>query len=121
MNPLLKMFQFPPTIILCHRKKNLKKCSLSGLKTREDCRFFTYPTDQVLDLTDYVFLTFEAPPLSQADGHYGLFLLEGTWRYAQKMEQNLSYQAQLIRRSIPQRFRTAYPPTQEKWIDPEKG
>ena len=115
------MFHFPPTLILRHRKENLKKCSLSGLETRNDCRFFTYPADTLPDLAGYILLTPDAPPLSKADSHFGLFLLDGTWRYAEKMAKALPIPHQFISRSIPEGFRTAYPRTQEAWIDPEKG
>lgn len=37
------MQSFPPTIVLRHRKENLKKCSLRGLESRQDFLFFTYP------------------------------------------------------------------------------
>lgn len=112
------MFYFPPTIILRHRKENLKKCSLRGLERREDFRFFTYPQETVPDLTGYILLTPEAPPLSKEDAAYGLFLIDGTWRYAEKMVRSCS---PMECRSIPENFRTAYPRSQEGWINPEKG
>lgn len=115
------MLHFPPTIILRHRKENLKKCSLRGLENREDFIFFTYPKDNLPDLMGYIFLTPEAPPLAPEDGGCGLFLVDGTWRYAEKMVKSLPNPRQFVSRSIPEGFQTAYPRSQEGWINPEKG
>lgn len=115
------MFHFPPTIILRHRKENLKKCSLRGIEARGDCRFFTYPIDTLPDLTGYILLTPDAPPLCKQDGDHGLFLVDGTWRYAATMIKHLPNPSQFTYRSIPNGFKTAYPRTQTGWIDPDKG
>lgn len=114
------MMEFPPTLILRHRKENLKKCSLRGLEEREDMHFFTYPLIQPLpDLKDYVVLTLDAPPLSREDAAFGLFLIDGTWRYAAKMVKVLpqSFRA----RSLPPIAKTAYPRCQEDCSDPSRG
>jgi len=100
-----------PTIILRHRKENLKKCSLRGIETRPDCRFFTYPRDPLPDLSNYILLTPEAPPLSQQDAHLGLLLVDGTWRYAETMIKDIP--PLIARRSLPPLFKTAYPRRQE--------
>jgi pre-rRNA-processing protein TSR3 len=50
------MSRFLPTIILRHKKENLKKCSLRGLEPREDLRFFTYPHKMDFSLDGYVML-----------------------------------------------------------------
>ncbi len=109
------MFQFPPTLILRHRRENLKKCSLTGLEGRPDMRFFTYPDAQLPDLSNYILLTLGAPPLSCADSHLGIVLVDGTWRYAEKMVQSL-YVAEAtkrpqkaLERSLPPLCTTAYP------------
>jgi pre-rRNA-processing protein TSR3 len=85
------MILFPPTIILRHRKENLKKCTLHGLEERPDFRFFTYPRDELPDLSNYLLLTIDAPPLDKKDGDLGIFLIDGTWAYAQLMERQLRY------------------------------
>ncbi len=113
------MFSFPPTIILRHKRENLQKCSLRGLESREDIHFFTYPRDQLPDLSGYFLLSMDGPPLSKKDGHLGLFLLDGTWRYAEKMQRLLS--SPLPTRSIPQGFTTAYPRKQDDCKDPCRG
>ena len=117
------MLHFPPTIILRHKRENLKKCSLRGLEQRKDMVFLTYPsclmTGLIPDLTGYCVLTLDAPVLSLEDAHLGLFLIDGTWRYAEKMAK--SVQGPYICRSLPSHFRTAYPRRQLDCPDPERG
>jgi pre-rRNA-processing protein TSR3 len=115
------MLTFPPTIILRHRKENLKKCSLRGLETRSDCLFLTYPKDSVPDLSHYFLLAIEAPVLSEADKELGIFLIDGTWRYAKLMEKQYPQPHLLQRRSLPPGFRTAYPRKQSDCPDPCRG
>ena len=106
-----KMKPFPPTIILRHRKENLKKCSLRGLENRPDMHFFTYPLESPQpNLESYVVLAVDAPPLTGEDKDKGIFLIDGTWRYAEKMLQSLHRPLPL--RSLPE-VATAYPRRQE--------
>lgn len=109
-----------PTIILRHRKENLKKCSLRGLESREDFRFLRYPCTALPNLAGYCLLTIDAPLLSQEDAALGLFLIDGTWRYAEKMEKSVPEEG-LIKRSLPDHFRTAYPRYQTACLEPERG
>ena len=114
-----------PTIILRHRKENLKKCSLRGLEKRNDLSFYTYPTSMDLNLEGYVMLYLDpnSPKvLSQEDKNYGLFLLDSTWNYEKKMhDQILKNHPKIIYRSLPDHFVTAYPRIQTGCVDPEKG
>ncbi len=107
------------TVILRHRRENLKKCSLRGLEKRPDFRFFTYPQDILPNLHSYILLKQGAPPLTQADRDKGLFLIDGTWRLAAVMEKTVPQG--LISRSLPEHFRTAYPRKQTSCPDPETG
>lgn len=103
---------FPPTIILRHRRENLKKCSLRGLESRADMIFYSYPLKQQLpDLTGYVVLALNAPPLTLEDADKGIFLIDGTWRYAEKMLSTLKSPLEV--RSLPASAQTAYPRKQE--------
>jgi len=105
-------------VIVRHRKENLKKCSLRGLETRADFLFVPYPLrDPLPCLDNYVVLSLEGPPLSQGDEERGLVLLDGTWRYAQKMAATVSH---LPRRSLPS-LQTAYPRRQEDCHDQSRG
>ena len=117
------MLQFPPTLILRHRKENLKKCSLRGLETREDFKFFTYPKDFLPPLDNYILLTLGAPPLSEKDSAFGLFLIDATWRYAGIMLNNIPslIMHKCLQRSLPADLRTAYPRQQNDCPDPEAG
>ena len=115
------MFLFPYTIILRHRKENLKKCSLRGLELRDDFRFFTYPTDTLPDLSNYMALTLDAEPLTEADASHGLFLIDGTWRYAALMFKQLPTPHLFKTRSLPPTMRTAYPRKQTDCPDPAQG
>ncbi len=115
------MQSFPPTVVLRHRKESLKKCSLSGLESREDFRFFTYPTSTVPELPNHIILSLDAPPLTVEDAPYGLFVMDATWRYAQQMMARTPIQPTWKLRSIPAHFRTAYPRRQTECSDPERG
>lgn len=117
---------YPPTIIVRHRRENLKKCSLRGLEKRADFCFFTYPDciqgkQSLPPLENYMALDLEGPPLSKADAHLGLVLLDATWRLAGKMNSQIVPLQKVIRRSIPQGFQTAYPRRQEDCLDPNAG
>jgi len=113
------MTQFPPTVILRHRRENLKKCSLIGLEKRSDCLFFTYPKDPLPDLSSYVLLKVDAPPLTEADRDKGLFLIDGTWRLSKIMEKQIKQPMEA--RSLPGSFQTAYPRRQTGCPDPKAG
>jgi len=115
------MQSFPPTIILRHRRENLKKCSLRGLEGRDDMRFFRYPGPVLPDLQGYIVLGMDAPILSEDDQDAGLFILDGTWRYAARMWENTAEIKKLTVRSLPKNIRTAYPRKQEDCPDPERG
>lgn len=113
------MTAFLPTIILRHRRENLKKCSLRGLETRADMHFYNYPLKRDLpDLSNYVVLALDAPLLSEEDADKGILLIDGTWRYAEKMFQALPAPFEV--RSLPA-AKTAYPRRQDDCSDPTRG
>ncbi|MBU6383639.1 MAG: hypothetical protein KGQ49_04195 [Verrucomicrobia bacterium] len=96
------------TVIVRHRRENLKKCSLRGLEKRDDLRFYTYPIQQLPDLTGAILLKVGAPPLTIEDQERTILLIDGTWRLAAIMEHQLP---PLETRSLPTHFQTAYPRT----------
>src|SRR5947209_7582266 len=113
---------FPPTFVIRHRQENLKKCSLHGLEERPDFVFLTYPYRDLPDLTGYVVLMLNAPPLTLEEASRGIILLDATWRYAKKMIQPFLHQDhRYIYRSLPSHYKTAYPRRQEDCSDPERG
>jgi pre-rRNA-processing protein TSR3 len=114
---------FLPTIVLRHRLENLKKCSLKGLETRPDFIFYSYPKDDLskVDLSNYILLALDAPPLTYADADQGIFILDATWRYSKKMLLSLPQNSKFSMRSIPPQFRTAYPRRQQDCSHPDQG
>lgn len=115
------MQSFPLTYVLRHQRENLKKCSLRGLEKRDDCKFFTYPTSILPDTSNHFLLAMDAPPLQSSDKDKGIFLLDATWRYAEKMLKFVESKKVIEKRSIPSGFRTAYPRRQDDCPDPEAG
>jgi pre-rRNA-processing protein TSR3 len=113
------MSQYLPTIILRHRRENLKKCSLTGLESRPDMEFYTYPKSHLPEKQNYIILSMDGPELSMADKDYGIYLIDGTWKLAEKMTSTLTFSP--IERSLPKHFRTAYPRRQTGCADPEVG
>ena len=110
-----------PTIILRHKKENLKKCSLKGLEDRKDMQFFTYPKQKVFDLTQYVVLDVDAPMLSKKDADKGIFLIDGTWNYAMQMKKHVFNAQNVQRRCLPATNLTAYPRKQTGCTLPNEG
>lgn len=115
------MQEFPPTVVLRHTRENLKKCSLTGLENRSDFNFYTYPKSQVPQLPNYIMLSFDGPVLTAEDAGKGLFILDGTWRYAEKMFLNTPSIHHLEKRSLPIGFKTAYPRRQDDCEDQDRG
>jgi pre-rRNA-processing protein TSR3 len=108
-----------PTIILRHRRENLKKCSLTGLETHPALHFLTYPTSALPNLSNYIVLKVGAPPLTVADASKGLFLIDATWRLAGVMAKVMP--EGLEERSLPLGFKTAYPRRNTDCLDPTAG
>lgn len=115
------MQTFPKTLIIRHARENLKKCSLRGLESSGDYLFLTYPGLVLPDLTGYFLLSIEGEVLSSEDSTKGMLLLDGTWRYAMKMQKFVLERFDLPKRKLPDQFRTAYPRRQEECLDPERG
>lgn len=106
------------TLLMRHRRENLKKCSLFGLEGRSDLHFLTYPKDPWPDLSSYLLLKVGAPTLTFADKEWGILILDGTWRLASLMERQCP---PIETRSLPWQFCTAYPRRQTECPDPQKG
>jgi pre-rRNA-processing protein TSR3 len=115
------MSLFPSTIVIRHRKENLKKCSLSGLEGRKDFIFFRYPLEKPVSLSNYILLTLNAEEeLAANDAGCGLLLLDATWRYAQAMEKALPMDG-VVKKRLPHPLITAYPRKQNDCVDPNAG
>jgi pre-rRNA-processing protein TSR3 len=81
--------------------------------------FITYPVCPWPDLSTCLLLSVEGEPLTQADLGRPLLLIDGTWRLAKTMEQQLPFS--LPRRRLPSWIRTAYPRRQTECPNPETG
>ena len=108
---------FPPTIIVRDSHENPRKCSVLPLRGREGLVFFTWPLGQRPPLEGYVRLAAEGPELSEADAGQGILLLDGSWRWAEKMTRDFL--------DVPPRsltgYRTAYPRVSKLGTDPDNG
>jgi len=91
-----------------------------GLEERIDLRFYTYPwKEKQPNLSSYIVLALDAPLLTEKDTEKGIFLIDGTWRYAEKMFTSLTPPFEL--RSLPATCQTAYPRRQKDCLDPTRG
>src|SRR5262245_55094186 len=107
----------PPTVIVRHPRENPRKCSVLPLRGRADVVFLAYPVRHWPDLTGYVRLAAEGPPLSAADAGAGILLLDGSWRWAGAMERDF---ADVPPRSLAG-WQTAYPRVSKLGTDPDNG
>lgn len=111
-----------PTIIIRHRKENKKKCTLEPLRSLEGFDFYHYPKTKELPCLDsYVLLDFDGPPLSLEDRDKEIILIDGTWKYAEKMYKDLFLDAKVSKRSLPSSIVTAYPRKQDDCSNPDRG
>lgn len=113
----------PKTLIIRHRKENLKKCSLRGLEKKPEFLFYQYPLHELPPLAEHgVLLCLEGEEeLSSADSGANLILIDATWRYAQKMIRALQFPEKLKKRRLPKTILTAYPRKQEDCPEPGHG
>lgn len=120
---MFRMNDYPATIIIRHKKENLKKCSLSGLEQRPDFFFFRYPLNVALpSLCNYILLTVDAESeLSIKDQSSGLLIIDGTWAYAEKMMAHLPEMGNIQTRRVPENLVTAYPRRQQDCSQPLRG
>ena len=107
----------PTTIIVVHRAEKRSKCSVEPLRKTGEFIFWRYPKRGVEPVEGYVRLGLGGPQLSIEDGERGLLLLDGSWRWAAKMEK--SYTDVPVRSLGP--WLTAYPRQSRVFEDPAEG
>lgn len=107
-----------PTIIVVHPKEKRSKCSVEPLRPREDFLFWKYPNQGPESLENYVRLGIGGELISPADSEKGLLILDGTWKLAEKMEQDY---LDVPVRSLPSNWVTAYPRKSKIFEDPSAG
>jgi len=108
-----------PTVIIRHRKENLKKCSLKGLEKNPEFKFYKYPCDILPDLSGYILLKMGSPPLNQKDAKKPLLLIDSTWKCLPKILKILPENIHCA--SLPDNFHSAYPRVQTACPDPKTG
>jgi pre-rRNA-processing protein TSR3 len=109
--------RYPPTIIVRHPNENPRKCSVWPLRQRSDVIFLSYPVARRPDLSGYIRLAADGPPLSIQDAAAGILLLDGSWRWAQAMTRDF---ADVPARSLSG-WKTAYPRVSRIFEDPSNG
>lgn len=108
-----------PTVIIRHKKENLKKCSLRGLEKDKNFRFYTYPKDILPDLSGHILLKMDAPILTKDDSQKPILLIDSTWKYLEKILKVIPINIEC--RSLPKNFISAYPRKQTMCPDPRFG
>jgi len=117
----------PPVVIVRHPRENLSKCSVEPLRHRRDLaftlRFVDWPCSaaEALGAGDpraFIRLDPDGPPLTAADAHRGLVLVDATWRLALPMHAAF---ATVPGRSLGSGWRTAYPRSSKVFDDPDEG
>lgn len=114
---MIFMSEIHPTIIVRHPHENPRKCSVWPLRGRPGLVFVPYPLTKPIALEGYIRLAAEGPELSEADQDLGLLLLDGSWRWADKMTRDFE---QVTPRSL-HGFHTAYPRVSKQGTDPNNG
>lgn len=107
--------------IIRHYKENKKKCSLSGLENHPFLKFYTFPLKKPFPVKHGLILSFEGPIISKKDALSPLILLDGTWRYSERMFKQIPEIQAFEKRSLPKGFKSAYPRRQEDCLDPSRG
>ncbi len=105
------------TLILRDRRERKSRCTIWPLRNHPALRVIHYPWTPPPDLTNYFLLWPNTTELSPADENKNLLLVDGSWRWAEKLSLPLS--------GIPKRslrgIRTAYPRSSKLFEDPEYG
>jgi len=107
----------PTTIMVVHRAEKRSKCSVEPLRKTGGFIFWRYPKRGTESLEGYVRLGLGGPQLSIEDRDRGLLLLDGSWRWAAKMEK--AYTDIPVRSLGP--WQTAYPRQSRVFADPAEG
>ncbi len=111
------LMPYPKTLILRDRRERKERCTIWPLREHPAVRIVQHPWKQPPDLTNYVLLWHEGPELSGEDADKGLLLVDGSWRWAQKLSLPL---LEMPKRSL-RGIRTAYPRSSKLFEDPDGG
>ncbi len=108
---------YPPTIIIRDTHESPRKCSIWPLRGLPGLVFLRYPLEEHPPLENYIRLAADGPALSPTDAGFGLLLLDGSWRWADRMMRDFL--------DVPPRslsgYPTAYPRVSKLGTDPANG
>jgi pre-rRNA-processing protein TSR3 len=108
---------YPPTIIVRDSHESTRKCSIWPLRGLPGLVFLNYPLAERPPLENYIRLAADGPPLTAEDAAFGVLLLDGSWRWADRMMRDFL--------DVPPRsltgFQTAYPRVSKLGTDPSNG
>ena len=105
-------------LIIVRRGENRAQCSIQPLRGTPGLDFRYYPLRQKPDLSRFILLAPDAPPLTSADSDRPLLLLDANWHHAGKMRKSVE---PVEARSIPPGWRTSYPRKSKMHTDPDNG
>lgn len=108
-----------PTTVIRHPKERIAKCSLRFLHGRPEITFLKAKPGFTFDATGFTLLAVGAEPLSEADAHRPLLLLDSTWRWLPQLA--ACVRGEPVRRAIPPGVKTAYPRSSKLFDDPDAG
>ena len=108
----------PSVLIIVRRGEDRDQCTIQPLRGTPGLDFLRYPLRRKPDLSRYLLLAPDAPPLTAADVDRPLLLLDANWRHAAKMRKAIE---PVEARSIPASWRTAYPRRSKIHADPDTG
>jgi pre-rRNA-processing protein TSR3 len=111
------ILSYPATIIVRSARENPRKCSVLPLRGRPDLVFLGYPAPRRPALEGYIRLAAEGEELSPDDAGSGLLVLDGSWRWAERMNRDF---LDLPPRSL-KGYSSAYPRRSKQGTDPDNG
>jgi len=100
-------------------RESSRKCSLTPVRGRAGVEFRTWVRERPIDVGTRTLLHPDGPPLSSADRGRPLLLVDCAWRHLPQVLRDV--RGELIPRSIPAGFATAYPRRSRLFADPSSG
>lgn len=115
----------PSVVVIRHSKERKSKCSLQPFVRLPQFVFYVHSKPHTWQHVPgkepgSVRLAFEGPLLSVKDASYRLLIIDGTWRYAERIVANPKVIA-CEPRVLLKEWKTAYPRRQMDCEDPERG
>ncbi|MDX2109267.1 MAG: hypothetical protein SFY80_03395 [Verrucomicrobiota bacterium] len=107
-------------VIVRHHKENRAKCSIQPVRNDPRLTVLSWRSGIQFDATGMTLLAVDAPPLTAADAHRPLLLLDCNWHRIESMLRDRV--GEPVCRSLPTNVQTAYPrQSKTPGNDPECG